>query len=200
MSFFEKLYNDYICLNLGDYPNIGVNFEINKLLIFVFIGLCVACFIIGKNQANVSLLLKKLMRAEAFGEDNGKTLAELGLSDNKSVKTLIEKNSGVIKKVVSVKGIKKMTYEEYIEAEKQRREAKKNKQSNPGISDVISINFDEAKFYISPDMRSYAEHSFRANDGSVLKTSLYCVIIMVFFIALMAIMPSLLEAINSILS
>ena len=118
MSFFEKLYNDYICLNLGDYPNIGVNFEINKLLIFVFIGLCVACFIIGKNQANVSLLLKKLMRAEAFGEDNGKTLAELGLSDNKSVKTLIEKNSGVIKKVVSVKGIKKMTYEEYIEAER----------------------------------------------------------------------------------
>ena len=64
-SVFDNVYCDS-GINVADdveaYGNIGINFEINKLLIFVFIGLCVACFIIGKNQANVSLLLKKLMR------------------------------------------------------------------------------------------------------------------------------------------
>ena len=208
MKLLKELYNKYFSLNLNDYPNIGVDLEINKLLFFVFIGICVACFIINYNQSNIALLLKRLMRAEAFSEENSKTLGELGLADNKSVKNLISKDSGIIKKVVSVVGKRKMTYEEYIESENQRKAAKrmKNAPSAENSSSDISSegssfdNMDSVKLYIAPDMKDYAEHTFENNNGSIIKTALYCILIFAFYLALVFIMPSLLDAVNSILS
>lgn len=216
MNFFKKIYIKYFSVNLNDYPNIKVDFEINKFLFFVALGLCFACFLINYYQLNISVLIKKLIRLEAFSEDKGKTLKELGLADHKPTKNLLLKNSGIIKKVVAVVGRKNLTYEEYIAAEKQKKASKKkssfaidSKENNN--SDITAekstetkdtadeIDFSIAKLYIIPEMREYAEHSMK-NGSSHIKTALYCVLILVFFIALVLLMPSLLVLVNNIMA
>ena len=42
----KKYINDYLSVNLADYENIGVNFEISKFLLIVLIGLCISFFVI----------------------------------------------------------------------------------------------------------------------------------------------------------
>lgn len=119
-TFYEK----YLCLNLKDY-GFGIDFEINKILIILFVGLCIACFFVNYNQSNLALVLRKLIRSGAIGESNAKTLSELGLSSSKPVKKLLLKSGGPMKSIISYVGEVKLTYEEYIANEKAARAAKK---------------------------------------------------------------------------
>ena len=209
MKFLKEIYSKFFSLNLNDYANIGVNLEINKLLFFVFLGLCVACFIINYNQSVVALILKKLLRAEAHSEENAKTLSDLGLKESKTAKRLILKNSGSISRIISVCGIKKLTYEEYIEAEKQRKLQKKNKnkisknKEEGDSSNLSGANIENdvlsAKLYIPEDKKELAIRTYTNNSSSVIKTALYCVLLFAFYLALAFTMPSLLDAVNSIL-
>ena len=198
---FKNFFENYISLNLKDYPALGFNFEINKFLIFLSLGLCIACVFISYTQSTIAIFIKKLIRTEAFSEENAKTLSELGLGESKILKKLIMKDSGAIKKAVSVLGIKKLTYEEYVEAEKAKKEAKKRGESGTsGSVSLVSIDFSSAKFYINKDNKSYAEHAFMINNTSKIRTCLYCVLIFAFTFALIMLMPSLVEALNSVFS
>ena len=208
MEFFKKIYTKYISLNVKDYLGGNFDFQINKVLIFLAIGLCIACFFINYNQSVVSRLIKKLIRLDAFSEDSAKTLKDLGLTDHKPTKILISKNSGVTKRVLGVVGRKTLTYEEYIAAERAKKEAKKarltkkNTKSTPDTTcenDAPAENFDveldflTARFFVIPDTREYAERYVR-RDYSPLKTAIYCVFIVLFFTALIITMPYLLKA------
>ncbi len=204
MNFLKNFYNEYLCLTLEDYPNIGIDIQINKILILLFLGLCVACLVISYNQSNVSLLLKKMIRAEAYGENNAKTMSELGLDKNKAVSTLILKGSGAISKIISVVGVKKQTYEEHLKAENIKKKAKRlSPEEKKNLLDSIKtpeIDLTQAKFYINEDKKAYAEHTFLTNNGSLIKTVLCCVLILTFGFALILAMPSLLSAVNSMLA
>lgn len=213
MDYLKKLYTKYFSVNLHDY-GIDVNFEINKFLFFIAIGLCVACVLINYYQRNTALLLKKLIRLDAFSEEQSKTLSELRLSDNKAVKALILKNSGSVKKIVEVIGRKKVSYEEYITSEKQKKANKKHflrKKTSAGdesgnIEPITSqgdgnvntdIDFSTAKMYILPQMRSYAERAIRF-DSSPVKTALYCLAILTFFAVIILTMPYILSIVSGI--
>ena len=212
MDYLKKLYTKYFSVNLKDY-NIDIDFEINKFIFFIAIGLCVACIFINYYQRNTSLVLKKLIRLDAFSEDSAKTLAELRLSENKAVKTLILKNSGAIKKVIGVVGRKKLSYEEYLTIEKQKKTKKKQSTSvkkeseNTDTSDIetrskenniAELDFSTAKVYILPEMREYAERAIRF-DSSPIKTALYCVMIFSFFMVLILTMPYILNAASGLI-
>lgn len=121
-TFYEK----YLSLNLRDY-GFGIDFEINKVLIILFVGLCVACFFVNHSQSNMALVLRKLIRSGAVGDSNAKTLRELGLSSSKPVKALLSKTSGPMKSIISYVGEVKLTYEEYVANQKAERAAKKAK-------------------------------------------------------------------------
>ena len=201
MEFFKNFYNKYFCVNLKDYPNIGIDLQINKLLLLVFLGLCIASIIISYNQSKVALILKKLMRAEAFGESNAKALPSLGLDKDKYVLRLISSDSGPISKIISVVGFKKPTYEEYVEAEKERKRQKKlpPKERTEIVSSIgVKIDRKTSLIYISDDKREYAEHTFATNNGSAVKTILSCILIIAFYILLVFLMPSILSYANSI--
>ena len=191
MSFFEKIYKNFVCVNLKDYSNIGINLEINKLLFFVTVGLCAACFVINYYHTNTALVIKKLIRADAFGEENSKTLSELGLSDNKSVIRLLSKDESIIKKIVSKSGEKKLTYEEYIELEKQKKLKKEKK-------DLPSNDID-SRYFISGNMKIYADRWVCKNSGSLLKTSFYCILLIFFYAVILFSMPSILSLINGLI-
>ncbi len=209
MEFFSKIYFKYFSVNLNDYPNIDVNFEINKFLFFVALGLSVACIFINYYQSNVSLLLKKLIRLEAFSEEKSKTLKELGLQNHRPTENLILRDSGIIKKVVCIVGRKRLTYEEYINAENQKKQAKKrlifkvddeSDNNNEETShSTESIDFSKTKLYILPEMRDYAEQSLK-NGSSPVKAVLYCVMIFAFSAVLIVSMPSILSLINNMMS
>ena len=180
-----------------------MDFEINKLLFFIFLFLCCACFVINYYNSHVSLIIKKLMRLSAFSEDTGKTVAELGLSDSKISKDILTKRSGVISKIVYVVGMKKISYEEYVETEKKKKllsklpkEERESELSkiNSALSGITDI--ETAKFYIPDDMRQYAERTYKNKNGSILKTALLCLLIMVFYLVLASLMPSILTAID----
>ena len=88
MNIFKRFYKDYICVRLSDYRGFDSELQINKLLFFVFLGLAAASVIITLQNSAASLLLKKLTRAGAFGEEKSKRLADLGLGDSRAVKRL----------------------------------------------------------------------------------------------------------------
>lgn len=202
MEFFKSLYNKYFCVNLKDYPNIGIDLQINKLLLLVFLGLCIASVIISYNQSKVALILKKLMRAEAFSEKNAKNLPSLGLDGDRYVLRLLASDSGPISKIVSVVGFKKPTYEEYVELEKERKRQKKLPPKERTVSKAsvgaVKIDPKSSEIYIADEKREYAEHTFITNNGSAVKTVLSCVLILAFYVLLVFLMPTLLSYINSI--
>lgn len=200
MEAIKNFYRNYICLNLNEFENLSADLEINKVLFFLALGICAACFVLNYYQSVISLFLKKLIRAEATAE-NAKTLSDLGLKENKTLKKLILKDGGVLKRAVSVIGLKKLTFEEYKEAEARFKQAKKEK-SEKGITkpSALEINFDEAKFYMTEEQRAYADHAYKTNDGSIIKTSLYCLLIIALYFVAVFLMPSILSAINNMLA
>lgn len=72
MNFIKRFYNDFISVKLSEYKGFESELQINKLLFFVFLGICIACMIITYHNSYASLILKKLTRIGAFGEDNSK--------------------------------------------------------------------------------------------------------------------------------
>lgn len=206
MEFFKKIYTKYISLNLKDYIGEEYDFEINKVLIFIAIGICIACVFINYNQSVISRFLKKLIRLDAFDDDSSKTLKDLGLAEHKPTKSLISKNSGAIKRVLGVVGRKNLTYEEYVAAERAKKEAKKARltrknqsesesaeSSAPTDIDDSLLDFSTARFFIIPEERDYAER-YVHRDTSPIKTAIYCVLIILIFAVLIAAMPTLLKA------
>jgi hypothetical protein len=203
MNLLKDFYNDFICLNLKDYKNIGIDFEINKLILLFFGALIVGCIIVSINQMNLTLLIRKLMKIEAYSESSAKTLSQLGLADNAGIRSLITKNDGRISKIIAVVGIKRQTYEEYIEAEQKRKEARRlppaeRKAVLESLS-AIEIDASNAKIYIPEDKREYASYVYSSGNGSVVKTALSCALILVVAITIVLLMPTLLSAVNGIL-
>ena len=81
----RKFFSKFILLNPKDY-GFDLDVYLNLIIIIVFLSLCAACFVVNKNRSAIALVLRKLIRAEAFGENSGRTLSELGLSSDDAVK------------------------------------------------------------------------------------------------------------------
>ena len=204
MDLIKDFYNDFICLNLKDYKNIGIDVEINKLILLFFGALIISCIIVSINQMNLTLLIRKLMKIEAYTEESAKTLSELGLADNAGIKSLVNKNDGRISKIIAVVGIKRQTYEKYIEAERKRKEARRLPPAErKAVLDSLSvgeIDASNAKIYIPEDKKEYASYVYSSGNGSVVKTVLSCTLILVVAVAIILLMPTLLSLLNNILA
>ena len=204
MDLIKDFYNDFICLNLKDYKNIGIDVEINKLILLFFGALIISCIIVSINQMNLTLLIRKLMKIEAYTEESAKTLSELGLTDNAGIKSLVNKNDGRISKIIAVVGIKRQTYEKYIEAERKRKEARRLPPAErKAVLDSLSvgeIDASNAKIYIPEDKKEYASYVYSSGNGSVVKTVLSCTLILVVAVAIILLMPTLLSLLNNILA
>ena len=189
------------------------------------LGLCIASVYFNVIESDIALVLKKLLRIGAVGEENAKTLSELGLGTHKRIMRLIGKNISSVRRVISVTGIKQPTYEEFISSEKAKREnslfsrflrsiasrLKKNGQqaevTKNGISDTTadtensalsesSGNTDSAKLYIAREKLELAERTFSKNDSSLLKTIGSCLLLLATGLVIMLLMPTVLNFIS----
>lgn len=207
MNFFKKFYKDFICVKLSDYAAFDSDLQINKLLFFVSLGLIAACLVISYHNGVATLVLKKLIRIEAFGEENSKTLADLNLGDSRAVKTLLRHKQGAIKSIILTKEAKSLTYEEYTELEKSKkmlrgldREEKKKKLSEINEKLSPTLDFEKDAFYIPKDKKDAAERFISDKSTTFTMGLVYSGIILISYVALALLMPTLLSWISGIIS
>ena len=182
-EFIDRYFN----INLKDYSNIGVDLNISLVLLFFFLGLCVAALVINHHRSYMATMVKQLIRHGAEDESCAKTLGELGLGNSRSIRMALSRD-GQLTKMVKRVGEKKLSYEEYMALKKEKKLPGKEK-----------IDFGEARFYLSYEERERAKSFYENNSSSVLKAILLCVLIMSVYFCLMLVMPSALKLVNSLL-
>lgn len=182
---FEKLVYDYFFINLKDYSNIGIDFEINVFLFILTIALCICFFVVTIYRSSTQKLIKQLARFGCKDESTAKTLAELGLDRSGYLKMTLSHESRLTR-VVGRVGEKIFTYEEYVAESKQKGGVKREK-----------IDFSTAKFYIREDQHDTAKHILESYGTSIPRTVLYCVLFVSLYICIALVMPEILTAIDS---
>jgi ABC-type dipeptide/oligopeptide/nickel transport system permease component len=177
-----ELYEKYFSINLKDYYNIGLDLDINKLLLAFLVAIIAAIIAISIIKSAMYTIIRTLMRHEANCEDNAKTLAELGL-DKPIYKSMLKSNSQ-LGRIIEIVGKTEYTYEEYSALIKKR-----------GFKD--DINFEEAKLYIKEDARDDAGKIFDMKKPTVIETVLLCILMVAISACLMFFMPTILTLINN---
>lgn len=182
IDFYEK----YFLVNLKDYPNIGIDFEITKIIFYFTLGIIIASIAINYIRSQMYTVVKSLMRREAFSTETALTLDELGIN-TAGVRRTLKSGSQLMKAVTRIGKTKSYSFEEYLELMK-----KKNFKDE-------EINFAEDKFYIHPSNMPSAEKIYMSGTASALHTALFSVLLLAIFVCLMFLMPEILTLINNLL-
>lgn len=173
-------------INLNDYENIGINLPINKVLIpafFVFVLFTVA---LSLYRMSTRRMISQLLRHSALSEDSAKSLASLGLGNDRLVKYLLRRDN-LLTRVVGRRGENKYTYEEYIVLTKEERR------------ENDAVDFETAEFYISEDMLDRARTIVDKYNYTLGRTVMVCVFVLLIFVCLTALMPEILSLVNNLL-
>ncbi len=199
-EWLTTFYNDYVCINLKSYSNIGIDFEIVKILIAIAFAAILCGIMLDYHNKYTYALVKQLLRHDAVSEEKGKTLGELGLADNKAIKRALL-SGGKLKKLVAMCGATTLTYEEYKERERLYKVARKeNKHLKEDEFIIGKTDFNSARFYIREESKSYAMRIFGGADVTVIRTALRSVLIIMVTAIIIALMPDILEGLNNILA
>ena len=180
----DKLIYDFFFINLKDYPNIGIDFEINVFLLVLTVALAVCFFVANHYRSMMRTIARQLMRHGANNEENAKTLAELGLEKSLWLKWALA-HSTQLTRIVGRVGEKVYTYEEYVALSKQKG----------GIKDE-KIDFAEARFYIRESANDRAKNIIENYGTSTFRAVLYCILFLALYVCLALSMPEILTIVN----
>ncbi len=184
---FEKIVYEYFFINLKDYPNINIDFEINVFLLILTVALSVCFFISTYYRHGMQRIMKQLARFGAKDEETAKTLGELGLGKAAVIKYALSRENRLTR-IVGRVGEPKYTYEEYIELEKKKGGIPREK-----------IDFSTARFYIREEKIGEAKHIIETYGTSIVRTILYCVFFMALYVCIALLMPEILTGINALI-
>ena len=179
---------EYFSINLKSYEKIGVNFEINKFLLLVAIGLCAVAFVVNYRRSLMIDTIKQLFRHGATEENAAKTLSELGLYGSRGIRKAVISDSQ-LRRMIRIVGETRPTYEEYVAS------MKKSKGSA-----VSSVDISTARIYIPEEALERAKFVYNTYSTSLLKTALTCIFIIAVAVCLILLSPSLLSFIDSALA
>lgn len=183
---FRDFFYNCFYINLKDYENIGIDLEINRVLLVAFIALAIGVIFLNIYRKNMRIMVMQLIRHEALTPDNGKMLDDLGLHNNRILKLLLS-SDGMLTKIVGRVGEPEYTYEEYIALDKKKKKEK------------TKIDFNEARFYIRDEKRERADTICEKYDTSTFKIILSCIFIFIAYICILSLMPQILSWINYLL-
>ena len=187
---FDKLLYDFFFLNLKDYPNIGIDFEINVFLLCVFVAVAACFFIVNMYRQNIQDIVMQLTRHGAKDEESAKTLNELHLKDSAFIKMALS-GEGQLAKVVGRVGETVYTYEEYVALSNSKTGVPKDK-----------IDFKEARFYLrsGENAETRAQHIIDNYGTSTLRAILYAVFFLALYVCLALVMPEILTYVDDFLA
>ena len=186
MLLLKEIYEKYFLLNLNDYPNIGINLEINKLVLALTLGAIIASLLINYHRSYTYLSVKRMLRLGALNEKSAKTLDELGI--NKASVRLALSRSGQLTKMIRRVGEPAYSYEEYV----------KKMKSKAGTDE--KINFDTAQFYLDESQLDRARRIGEAGNPSLLRSILFALLLFTIGVCLFLLMPEILTFINGLLA
>lgn len=181
-----KYLGELFTLNVNDVISGGPDIRINLIMLAITLGIIIGTVIMGIYKHYTVIILKQLIRHEAIGEANAKTLSELRLSDSRLLKYYLS-HKGQITLIVGRVGEKQYTYEEMVAMQKE----KANKEEK--------IDFSSAAFYIREDKANKASYVYENENPSVIRILLYCVIFLAIYFALAALMPEIIKIIDKII-
>jgi len=173
---------EYLSLNLSDYENIDVNFEINKFILLCAVALCFVAFYVNYRRSILVSTVRQLIRHGAKDEESARTLSELGLADSRGIRKAIFEDSR-LRRMITIVGEVRPTYEEYMESMK--------KKEKPASPDPLA-----ARIYIPAEAQERAKHVYNTYDTSLVKTTLSCIFIFSLAVCVTLILPSLLSVID----
>ena len=180
---FMGFIKDFLFLNLNQYNNIAINFPIGAVILFSAVCASLAAFYLNFANARSYDICKQLFRFGAFSEFSARTLKELHLDSSRYIRFILSRSGGVTRIVKRV-GEKTLTYEEYLESVKLKQKPEK-------------INFDEARFYISPEAKEKANAMLSSSTPSIYKPIALTVFLALLLVLAVLFLPDLLSAINS---
>ena len=184
--FLKEIYEKYFLLNLKDYPNIGINLEINKLVLALTLGVIIASLMINYHRSYIHLTAKRMLRYGALDEKSAKTLSGLGINLS-SVRRALSR-TGQLTKMVRRVGEPHYSYEEYIKKTKSRDKAEEK------------IDFDTALFYLDETQLDRARHISESGTPSLVRSILFAVLLLTIGVCVFLLMPEILTWINSLLA
>lgn len=182
----KEWYENYISINLKDYPNIGFDLEITKILFCLLIGAIISTVLINYLRTGMNAVIKALIRKEATNEGSAKTLDELGLN-SLSARYAVTRNSR-LSKVIKYVGMKEYTYEEYSALIK----TKGYREEKPDLK--------TAKFYIPEENKQEARLIYERHETSLISTLLFCVLLLAVFACISLALPEILTLIDNSLA
>ncbi|MBR2930008.1 MAG: hypothetical protein IKC32_02145 [Clostridia bacterium] len=184
---FEKIFYEFFLLNLNEFPNINIDFEINVLLFFIAVAICICSVIVTLYRSALQRLIKQLKRLGASDEESARTLGEMGLTKSLFVKMALSRE-GRLTRIVGRVGETIYTYEEMLELTSRKGGYRHEK-----------VDFDTARFYIRADRADDAKNIIENYGTSMLRTGLYCVMVIAIYVCLALIMPEILSLLDGML-
>lgn len=181
-GFFK---NNFLDVNLKDYPNLGIDFEINKFLLALAIALCVVFFFIDYRRGTMQILVKQLFRHECYDENSAKTLGDLGLSNKLPLKYYLS-HSTLLSRIVARVGAVKYSYEEYAKMVKEKT-----------VTDE-KVDFETARFYLDEKYKERAKFVYETYASSIPKTCAWCVLVVLLIMFVAICMPEILSWLNDV--
>ena len=181
-TYFER----FFLLNLKDYSNISVNLYVNLLLLTAFVGMGTAVCLAAVIRSKMALVTKQLLRHGAIGEENAKTLSQLGLINIRGIRRVLSRE-GQLTRIVRRVGEVRYTYEEYVALVKEKKLTREN------------IDFSTAAFFIDTEQSARAKNVYETYSSPWQKTAAICVFLLAVYVCLSLVMPEIMSWLNSIL-
>ena len=177
---------EFFVLNLNEYSNIDIDFQINVFLFILAIAICASAVVVTLYRSSLQKIIKQLTRLEARDEESARTLADLGLEKCIPVKMALSRE-GRLTRMIGRVGEKRYTYDEYVRLSKKKgfRHEK--------------IDFATAEFYIRAEKKDEARNIVENYSASMYRTMLYCVLVIALYVCLMFFMPEILTFINGMM-
>ena len=193
----KEFYTRFFLINTNEYPNLGADLWINKVL-FILLPIVVLIFIgFHLVRNNTFLIVKRLAKRNAMGEDSAKTLKDLGLADKKILRLMLS-GDGQITRLVKRKGAPTYTYEEYVAAQKKKKKTVEDmaneENCNPTRKD--KIDFETAEFYLDSTQSDRIAKICEKYEVRPRNTVIMCIAIVVGFIIVMLLMHEILTGLD----
>ncbi len=205
---FLKALKEYILLDIGDYFE-GVSFPINIFILSICLGLCIASFFVTWHKRYTYTTLHSMLRRDAIGKENAKTLRQLRLDGVKSIRWALARK-GQLTYVVKMAESESCDTETCDEGEKIPASSEgdegetaapvsNNEAPAPAKSAYSdAIDFENARFYIDEDKLSRAKQLTEKDAPGYFSAAIWSLLIMALALTVTLFMQDILTFLSAL--
>ena len=191
-----EFYQRYIRLNLADYENIGIDLQINALILAFTAGIIIASLILGFYRSSVHEVVKQFTRHEAKDEASAKLLVELSLNEWQYIFAL--KKIPLLKKLIArIDPPAPVKEKEFLQEDVFDPESRPEEETQEEPTSEIDYNC--SKFYLVPEQEERCKKVLRSYEPSFISSILFSILILSISVCTIFCTPIFFDFIDSLL-